>query len=123
MLSKLRLWAQKLKSEIRALWFALRDPRVPLLAKILTGLIVAYAASPIDLIPDFIPVLGLLDDLLLLPLGIYLAVRLIPKSLMLEFRQRAEAEQMTASSGYWGVLLVIAVWAAIIALGFMLWLN
>lgn len=70
LLVRLRGWARALKREVIVLWLAARDPRVPLGAKLLAGGVAAYALSPIDLIPDFIPVLGLLDDLLLVPLGI-----------------------------------------------------
>ena len=74
---------------MRALWIAARDRRTPWYAKLLAGAVVAYALSPIDLIPDFVPVLGYLDDLILLPLGILLAVRLVPKPLMQEYRSAA----------------------------------
>ena len=72
-------WAYSLKKNTYALYLASKDPRVPTLAKIVIGVVVAYALSPIDLIPDFIPVIGYLDDLLLLPLGIWLAIRLMPQ--------------------------------------------
>jgi uncharacterized membrane protein YkvA (DUF1232 family) len=74
-----------------ALWIAARDPRTPLLAKLLAGFVAAYALSPIDLIPDFIPVLGYLDDLLIVPAGIWLAVRQVPPALMAEFREQADS--------------------------------
>ena len=81
--------AKKLKTEIQALLIAYRDPRTPWTARACVWLVVAYALSPIDLIPDFIPVLGYLDDLLLLPLGIGLALRLIPADVMEEARKKA----------------------------------
>ena len=71
-------WARRLKRDVVALWIAARDPRTPVLAKVAAGAVAAYALSPIDLIPDFVPVLGYLDDLLIVPLGIMLAVRLVP---------------------------------------------
>jgi uncharacterized membrane protein YkvA (DUF1232 family) len=77
-LDRLRRWARVLKLEVVALWLAARDPLTPLGAKLVAGIVAAYAFSPIDLIPDFIPVLGYLDDLLLIPAGIWLALRLIP---------------------------------------------
>lgn len=80
-----------LKREALAVWLAARDPRTPLPAKILAAMVAAYAFSPIDLIPDFIPVLGLLDDLLVVPLGIWLVLRMIPPPLMAELRERAAA--------------------------------
>ena len=90
MLRDLKAWAKRLKREVLALWLAARDPRTPLVAKIVAGVVAAYALSPIDLIPDFIPVLGLLDDLLLVPLGIWLALRVIPGAVMGECRATAE---------------------------------
>ena len=86
-----RTWARRVRRDVRALWIAARDPRTPWYAKLLAGAVVAYALSPIDLIPDVVPVLGYLDDLVLLPLGILLAVRLIPGPLMAEYRAAAAA--------------------------------
>ena len=90
MIARLKAWARTLKREIVVLWLAARDPRVPLGAKLLAGLVAGYALSPIDLIPDFIPVLGLLDDLLLVPAGIWLVLRMIPLGLVAELRAQAE---------------------------------
>ena len=84
-----RQQARKLKLETYALYLAYRDPRVPWYAKVFTLLVVAYALSPIDLIPDFIPVLGYLDDLLLVPLSIYIALKMIPGRVMQECREKA----------------------------------
>ena len=92
MLKRWRDWAGKLKRQTFALYLACRDPRVPWYAKALGALVVAYALSPVDLIPDFIPVLGYLDDLILLPLGIALVIRLIPQEIMQECHARATAE-------------------------------
>jgi len=78
LLRRLKSWAKAIKRDVVALWIAARDPRMPLLAKAICAAIAAFALSPIDLIPDFIPVLGLLDEAILLPLGILLAVRLVP---------------------------------------------
>src|ERR1700754_1669765 len=91
MISKAKIWAKSLKRDIVALWLAARDRRVPWFAKAMAGAVAAYALSPIDLIPDFIPVLGYLDDLVIVPLGILLAVKLIPPPLMAEFREQAAA--------------------------------
>ncbi|HEY9214199.1 MAG TPA: YkvA family protein [Ancylobacter sp.] len=88
-LDRLRSWAKALKREILALWIASRNPRTPWYAKLAAGLVAAYALSPIDLIPDVIPVLGYLDDLIIVPLGIALAVRLIPPEMMADYRQQA----------------------------------
>ena len=89
----------KLKTEIRALASASRDPRVPWYAKAIAGLTVAYAVSPIDLIPDFIPVLGQLDDAVLVPLGLGLAIRLIPPSVMAEHRAKVRSHTPEHGSG------------------------
>lgn len=91
MLQTLRLWAKKLKSDVVTLWFACRHPDTPLAAKIAAVLIVAYAFSPIDLIPDFIPVLGLLDEVILLPIGIWLTLKLVPEPVIAECRTQAQA--------------------------------
>jgi uncharacterized membrane protein YkvA (DUF1232 family) len=88
-LEKIKRWAGTLRGNIKALSLARKDPRVPWAAKAVLVLVVAYALSPIDLIPDFIPVLGLLDDLILLPLGIALAIRLMPKDVWAECQLRA----------------------------------
>jgi len=86
---RLRATADRAKHEVRALSLACRDPRIPWHAKALAGLVVAYAVSPIDLIPDFIPVIGYLDDVILVPLGIALVLRMIPREVMAECRARA----------------------------------
>ncbi len=83
--------ARNLKTDVVALWLAARDPRVPWYAKVFAGLVAAYALSPIDLIPDFVPVLGYADDLLIVPLGIFLAIKLIPADLLEEQRRAARA--------------------------------
>jgi uncharacterized membrane protein YkvA (DUF1232 family) len=89
-IENLKQQAKKLKIETYALYLAIRDPRVPLFARIFAGLVVGYAFSPIDLIPDFIPVIGYLDDLLLVPVGIKLAILMIPKNVMVESREKAQ---------------------------------
>jgi len=101
------------------LWVAARDPRTPLAAKLLAGAVAAYAFSPIDLIPDFIPVLGQLDDLIIVPLGIVLAVRLIPPELMAEHRAAAQAAIAQPQSTS-GALVIIAIWTAATMLVFWL---
>ncbi|MBX4420846.1 DUF1232 domain-containing protein, partial [Mycobacterium tuberculosis] len=73
----IKQWARRIKRDVVALWIAARDPRTPTLAKVIAGFVAAYALSPIDLIPDFIPVVGYLDDLLIVPAGILLAIKLI----------------------------------------------
>ena len=95
----LRSKANQLRTEIFALYLSIRDPRTPWYAKALATLVVAYALSPIDLIPDFIPVLGHLDDVILLPLGIWLTARLIPPEVLAEHRAHARAGRPTVSLG------------------------
>src|SRR3954468_9357874 len=93
-------WARAAKRDAVALWLAARDRRVPWYAKVVAGVVAAYALSPIDLIPDFIPVVGYLDDLIVVPLGILLAIRLIPAPLMQEFRAEAtRRERPTSRAG------------------------
>ncbi|CAD7035730.1 hypothetical protein REJC140_03445 [Pseudorhizobium endolithicum] len=102
-LTRLKEWARRLKRDAIALWIAARDPRTPFAAKVVAGCIAAYALSPIDLIPDFIPILGYFDELLLLPAGIALAIRMIPDDLMAEFRLLAEPEGTPRQSRWvWG---------------------
>jgi len=116
-----KAWAKRIKRDVVALWIAARDPRTPLAAKILATVVAAYALSPIDLIPDFIPILGYLDDILLVPLGILLAVRLVPAALMAGFRLAAEArlERPTSKAGLVAVILIwLAAAMAIAALVF-----
>jgi len=109
MLNTIKDWARRLKRDVVALWIAARDPRVPLAAKLVAGGVAAYALSPIDLIPDFIPVLGYLDDLLLVPLGIMLAIRLVPQEIMAQ--ARAEANQRAERPvSRLGLLLILAIW-------------
>lgn len=91
LLEQLKRRARHLKSEAFALYLAARDPRTPWYAKLLVAAIIAYAFSPIDLIPDFIPVIGYLDDLVLVPLGVALAIRMVPDSVLAECRMRARA--------------------------------
>ena len=91
MIERLKAWAGRIKRDVLALWLAARDRRTPWAAKAVAAGVVAYALSPIDLIPDFIPVLGYLDELILLPLGIWVALRLIPPELMAEHRVAAKA--------------------------------
>ena len=98
-----------------ALWLAARDARTPLMAKLLAGAVAAYALSPIDLVPDFIPILGLLDDLLIVPAGIWLVLKLIPTALMAEFRERA-ARLAERPNSMVGLLFVVAIWLATAAL-------
>ena len=114
-LQSLRARAAALKRDTLALWFAMRDPRTPLAAKLVGAMVVAYALSPIDLIPDFIPVLGLLDDLVLLPLGIALCVKLVPAEVMADCRERARASSERPTSRA-AAVVIVGLWIAAIAL-------
>ncbi|MDB5555964.1 MAG: hypothetical protein JWL86_5948 [Rhizobium sp.] len=106
-----KTWAKTVKRDVVALWIAARDPRTPVAAKIAAGAVAAYALSPIDLIPDFIPVLGYLDDLVIVPLGIMLAVHLVPEQLMSEFRDLASRQTAEPRSRA-GLVAVVFLWAA-----------
>lgn len=110
MLACLKRWARLVRRDIHALWFAARDARTPWHAKVLALAIAAYALSPIDLIPDFIPVLGYLDDAILLPLGILLAVRMVPRAVMAACRAMAEAATTRPVSRA-GMAFIILAWA------------
>lgn len=114
MLENWKTWARAIKRDAHALYLAARDPRVPWYAKALALAVAAYAASPIDLIPDFIPVLGYLDDLLIVPLGIAIVIRLIPPAIMAEHRALATAAQDRPVSRM-AAAIIVAVWALSIA--------
>lgn len=111
MWERVRNWANHLKAETYALYIAYRDPRVPWYAKALAAFVVAHTFSPIDLIPDFIPVLGYLDDLIITPLGLALAIRMIPPEVMTEAREQAKTrmEQGKIVSRA-GMFIVITIW-------------
>jgi uncharacterized membrane protein YkvA (DUF1232 family) len=110
-LDRWRQRARQLKAETYALYLAYRDPRVPWYAKLFAGCVVAYALSPIDLVPDFIPILGYLDDLVLVPLGIALAIKMIPEPVLVECRERArEALADDRPINWAAAAVIIAVW-------------
>ena len=116
--------ARRLKTETYALYLACRDPRVPWYARLLAICVVGYAFSPIDLVPDFIPILGYLDDLVLVPLGIALVLRLIPEPVLADCRAQAQAVMAEGKPTNWvaaGVIvaiwLLVAVGALILAVG------
>ena len=111
MLARIKSWAGRLKRDAHAIYFAARDPRVPWYAKALALAVAGYALSPIDLIPDFIPVIGYLDELILLPLGIWLVVSLIPRDIMAECRARADAAGQRPISRA-GMIAIILLWIA-----------
>jgi uncharacterized membrane protein YkvA (DUF1232 family) len=115
---RIREWARAIRRDVHALSLAARDPRTPWYAKAFALAIAAYALSPIDLIPDFIPVLGYLDELVLLPLAILLAVRLVPPAVMAEHRAAA-AQAASRPVSRAGAAVVVALWVGAAAL--LLW--
>jgi len=122
--ARIRIWVRRIKRDAMTLWFAARDPRTPWLAKAIGVFVVAYALSPIDLIPDFIPVLGLLDDLVLLPLLVWLAMRWLPPAVLTDCRLQAEdwfARSTAKPRSMAGAALIVAVWLAL-AVTLVLWL-
>ncbi|MBO9355738.1 DUF1232 domain-containing protein [Bordetella petrii] len=119
--SALKTWARRIKRDGVTLWFAVRSPRTPWYAKALGLFVVGYALSPIDLIPDFIPVLGYVDDVLLLPALIWLAIRLLPPDVLADARQQADDWMRTKGSkprSRVGAAVIVILWLAIgVALG------
>lgn len=117
MIAKLKTRARQLKAEVFALYLAARHPNTPWYAKLFIVAIVAYALSPIDLIPDFIPVLGFLDEIILLPLGIVLAVKMVPVNVMCECRARALAQTPNSSrAGRIGAAVIVLLWLTLAVL-------
>ena len=116
---RLRQRAKTIKRDTYAVYLACRDPRTPWYAKVFAGFVVSYALSPIDLIPDFIPVLGYLDDLILVPLGIALAVKMIPGPVLLECRAKAQIASERPTNRI-AAAIIIAIWLA--AAGVVIWL-
>ena len=120
LIEKLKSWAQLLKMDVLMIWFATKNPQTPWLPKAICIFIVAYALSPIDLIPDFIPILGYVDDLILLPMLIWIAIRLIPNTIIQESRVKAEEwiiKNQSRPKSYLGIPIVVLVWLL------MLWLS
>ncbi len=117
LLDRWRRWAKRLKLEVYTLYLAYRDPRVPWYARLAAACVVGYALSPIDLIPDPIPILGYLDDLILLPLGIFLVLKMIPDEVMDENRERAaeiirQGKPVSRTAG----VVIVAIWLILAAL-------
>ena len=106
---------KQLSVYLMALWKLFRHPDTPRAARWLAIAVVAYAVSPIDLIPDFIPVLGLLDDMILVPLGVALVIRLTPKPLWQSLLREAQARPQRVPPLWWGAALIVAVWALLLA--------
>jgi uncharacterized membrane protein YkvA (DUF1232 family) len=121
LLDRWKQWARKLKVEVYAIYLAYKDPRVPMHARIFAACVVGYAFSPIDLIPDFIPVLGYLDDLILIPLGVWLALKMIPAEVLKECRERAgQLIYQGKPVNRKAAALIIAIWLLLAVLGIAL---
>jgi uncharacterized membrane protein YkvA (DUF1232 family) len=109
MLGDIKRWARGLKRDVHAVYLAARNPRVPWHARVLALAVAGYALSPVDLIPDFIPVLGYLDDLIIVPLGIWLVLSLIPEDVMAESRAIADEAASRPQSGL-AAMMIVAIW-------------
>lgn len=113
--SKFKTRVKDLQRDVTALWFAYRDPRTPWYAKLFTAVVVAYALSPVDLIPDFIPVLGYLDDFVLIPAGVALALKMIPAEVMADSREKAALSLSEGNQTNWVVGgIIIAIWVVLL---------
>jgi uncharacterized membrane protein YkvA (DUF1232 family) len=116
MFEQLMSWAKKLKKQIYILYLAYKDERVTWYAKLFTACVVAYAFSPIDLIPDFIPILGYLDDIIIVPLGIMLALKMLPKSVIMDCTVGAEGLMKAGKPKNWIVgSIIIIIWSLLFA--------
>jgi len=125
MWQRLKQWAKGLRKDVLTLWFAGRHPGTPLAAKLLALALAAYAFSPIDLIPDFIPVLGYLDEAVLLPIGILICLKMIPDAVLEECRESADrwlAERKDKPRSWTAAALIVLIWLGLaLALGYALW--
>ena len=118
-IQRLQSWARRLKVEVYALYLAYKDPRVSWYARVFAAVVVGYAFSPIDLIPDVVPVLGYLDDLILIPIGVALAIKMIPKPVLAECREKAcDAKDRPVNRV--AALVVVVVWIALAVLAVLL---
>jgi uncharacterized membrane protein YkvA (DUF1232 family) len=124
--ARLRQWAQRIKRDLLRVYFAIRDPDMPRALRVLAVVVLAYALSPIDLIPDFVPVLGYLDDLILVPLGIWLILRWLPPAVLERATRQAGAvaDQRVKSPVRWaGAAMVIAVWIVVAVIGYVAFVH
>ena len=114
---KIHNWAKELKCDVLVLWFALKNLETPLIARAVAFITVAYALSPIDLIPDFLPILGYLDDLILIPIFIWITIKLVPDDVMAQSRKQAqewlESNQLKPKS-YFGLVIILLIWLLLI---------
>lgn len=122
LLDSLKAWARRLKSDVLTVYFAARDPATPMLLRALALAVAAYALSPIDLIPDFIPVLGYLDDLLIVPLGLWLVLRWLPPAVRAASRERA-LQVLARPRSTAGAIVIVVLWIAIGAALLAWWLR
>ncbi len=111
-----KIRAKRLKSQIHSLYLAARDPRTPWYAKALAAFIIGYALSPIDLIPDFIPVIGYLDDLIIVPAGITLLIRIMPKEVLVECRAKAQSQPVSFRKNWLAGMIIVLIWLFLIYL-------
>jgi len=116
---RLKRWAGRLKAEVYALYRAYRDPRVPLYARVFAACVVGYAFSPIDLIPDPVPVLGYLDDLILIPLGVALAIKMIPAPVLAECREKARHAIKEKPTNRMVAAVIVTLWLSLAALAIL----
>lgn len=122
LLDRVKAWARALKREVVVLAIAARDPRTPWHVKALTLAVVAYAASPIDLIPDFIPVLGYLDEVILLPLALRFILRMVPADVLADARLKADARERLPRSMA-GAAIVVVIWLLVLAATAWWWFS
>lgn len=115
-MQRLKAWAQDLRRDVMTLWFALKHPQTPWHARALAAVLTAYAMSPLDLIPDFIPVLGFLDDLLIIPAGVWLLLRLVPHDVLIDSRRQAQQwlqSHHNKPRSRVGLFMVLAIWCLV----------
>lgn len=120
LLETLRSWARRIKRDVVAVYFAARNPRTPMMVRLLALAVAGYALSPIDLIPDFIPVLGYLDDLLIVPAGLMLVIRLLPPDILALSRSQA-AEAIARPTSRWAAVFIVGLWIVVLALCTYFW--
>jgi len=120
---RLKQWARKLKNEVIAMYFVMKHPETPLYAKVFAAIVVGYALSPIDLIPDFVPILGYVDDVILLPLGIALVIKMIPTNLFAVCREKARNNPPATKPKIWITAYIIVMLWLMILYGLYWWLK
>ena len=112
-MQRLKIWARALKRDVMTLWFALKHPDTPWYARAFAAVITAYALSPIDLIPDFIPILGYLDDLIIVPIGVWLLLKIVPEHVLTDSRAESDRwllERKEKPHSYVGLVIILGLW-------------